>query len=64
MPHAAFYVVQPLQRWHFRTPSLSFNAARGFLCGATSSIDALIILYGFFNAARGFLCGETFGADG
>ena len=35
MPHAAFYVVQPRASKSIRRAPPCFNAARGFLCGAT-----------------------------
>ena len=38
MPHAAFYVVQPPILMREQTEFCSFNAARGFLCGATNTL--------------------------
>ena len=39
MPHAAFYVVELMKEKTRRTKALSFNAARGFLCGGTCVED-------------------------
>ena len=59
MPHAAFYVVQPHRAYAIGLTSRSFNAARGFLCGATKDSRLMFGTIHCFNAARGFLCGGT-----
>ena len=59
MSHAALWVVQPRKRLRIQDALRSFNAARGFVGGATAlalSYDASIL---GFNAARGFVCGAT-----
>ena len=56
MPHAALFVVQGTHRQasdHRRR----FNAARGFVCGASRRLLSLVTLITSFNAARGFVCG-------
>ena len=46
MPHAALWVVQQ-EYYYNRTYSLEcFNAARGFVGGATASLAALVPLWG------------------
>ena len=59
MPHAALWVVQPgTHHVHFRSASC-FNAARGFVGGATNMTPHDFTLYDGFNAARGFVGGAT-----
>ena len=59
MPHAALFVVQEDILLIRNNPFNSFNAARGFVCGARmNSRSMLAILHGF-NAARGFVCGAS-----
>ena len=59
MPHAALWVVQlrtiPPVGWTIRR----FNAARGFVGGATSMRRVVIPARKSFNAARGFVGGAT-----
>ena len=38
---------------------VSFNAARGFVGGATKMVDTFAIIGLSFNAARGFVGGAT-----
>ena len=60
MPHAALWVVQ-LYGQHTRTGAMTrFNAARGFVGGATQCRGARRTLDSRFNAARGFVGGATF----
>ena len=44
MPHAALWVVQREIKNHFRFHHEGFNAARGFVGGAASSLAALVPL--------------------
>ena len=46
MPHAALWVVQPLSITAFVLSVRCFNAARGFVGGAASSLSALVPLRG------------------
>ena len=59
MPHAALWVVQR-RRGHWYDPSREgFNAARGFVGGATTCRAHLLAARPCFNAARGFVGGAT-----
>ena len=46
MPHAALWVVQPLTTFFAGIKARGFNAARGFVGGAASSLSALFPLRG------------------
>ena len=46
MPHAALWVVQQARRSQGRDSRRGFNAARGFVGGAASSLSALVPLRG------------------
>ena len=46
MPHAALWVVQPEWSEHKVSAPGGFNAARGFVGGAASSLSALVPLRG------------------
>ncbi len=46
MPHAALCVVQLLNKQLLSRAEKGFNAARGFVCGAASSLAALVPLGG------------------
>ena len=59
MPHAALWVVQHPCKQSFMLLSRCFNAARGFVGGATNSIDIEKVQDLGFNAARGFVGGAT-----
>ena len=59
MPHAALWVVQPFQQGFSHDPHKSFNAARGFVGGATASTVLYCYKQDGFNAARGFVGGAT-----
>ena len=59
MPHAALWVVQHVWYGEYIRKMGGFNAARGFVGGATQRklrkhMDGLC-----FNAARGFVCGAA-----
>ena len=58
MPHAALFVVQVEPKWD-GTALWSFNAARGFVCGASTSTILKVMRESSFNAARGFVCGAS-----
>ena len=59
MPHAALWVVQLQHQvgkeWH----QICFNAARGFVGGATANMSEMHMKLLSFNAARGFVGGAT-----
>ena len=59
MPHAALWVVQRYFSLITRRRLDGFNAARGFVGGATTNSIAKRHPYGCFNAARGFVGGAT-----
>ena len=60
MPHAALWVVQPAFSLVSQASGCCFNAARGFVGGAThSEIMNSMGAGGSFNAARGFVGGAT-----
>ena len=59
MPHAALCVVQHYRSMGSICTRSCFNAARGFVCGATLSDIMSNIKHHGFNAARGFVCGAT-----
>ena len=59
MPHAALWVVQHTQYLFSYFPLTSFNAARGFVGGATHNPCEHAALRRCFNAARGFVGGAT-----
>ena len=61
MPHAALWVVQQATRSDLLLSIPSFNAARGFVGGATDATVARISFVRCFNAARGFVGGATIG---
>ena len=46
MPHAALWVVQPDKKSNIKYLLHCFNAARGFVGGAASSLSALVPLRG------------------
>ena len=46
MPHAALWVVQLLVSKEIDGSRIGFNAARGFVGGATASLAALVPLWG------------------
>ena len=46
-------------RWMSDVNHQSFNAARGFVCGATLMYNINVTSARGFNAARGFVCGAT-----
>ena len=58
MPHAALWVVQHRSQLEWVLGSC-FNAARGFVGGATPSGQGSAGLCSCFNAARGFVGGAT-----
>ena len=57
MPHAALLVVQERYPTDQRVSPRSFNAARGFVCGASQNMLVMWLGSAGFNAARGFVCG-------
>ena len=59
MPHAALWVVQHTQYLFSYFPLTSFNAARGFVGGATTPSQPIACSLLSFNAARGFVGGAT-----
>ena len=59
MPHAALWVVQPIGSWSLAAKRARFNAARGFVGGATLVRVAKDPEKFSFNAARGFVGGAT-----
>ena len=59
MPHAALWVVQQINRLVEIIESLGFNAARGFVGGATFVGFYVYVALCCFNAARGFVGGAT-----
>ena len=59
MPHAALWMVQPRSSQSNARTTLCFNAARGFVGGATASTSSPSILAFGFNAARGFVGGAA-----
>ena len=59
MPHAALWVVQPYLWWSIWTCRWCFNAARGFVGGATTNVPNTSAASFGFNAARGFVGGAT-----
>ena len=54
MPHAALWVVQPVTGRFSKTRECSFNAARGFVGGATWIASKRSVSPTGFNAARGY----------
>ena len=46
MPHAALWVVQQMRIYDEVIAQFGFNAARGFVGGATASLAALVPLWG------------------
>ena len=59
MPHAALWVVQLFPKALFNEDGECFNAARGFVGGATDGVSDVSKLKRCFNAARGFVGGAT-----
>ena len=59
MPHAALWVVQQRRSSAANTSHLRFNAARGFVGGATTIPLTNLLFLVCFNAARGFVGGAT-----
>ena len=59
MPHAALWVVQRSWERSRLVAQSGFNAARGFVGGATVPICAFGLARCSFNAARGFVGGAT-----
>ena len=59
MPHAALWVVQQSSRRDKDLVRRSFNAARGFVGGATYGRSYSKNPKSCFNAARGFVGGAT-----
>ena len=59
MPHAALWVVQLRKGEILVADYASFNAARGFVGGATFIMKNVMIKVLGFNAARGFVGGAT-----
>ena len=59
MPHAALWVVQPVAEAFLIAAENCFNAARGFVGGATVSRLVASAAPWRFNAARGFVGGAT-----
>ena len=59
MPHAALLVVQEVKEKIPRETNCRFNAARGFVGGASIEIDNERFLTDSFNAARGFVGGAS-----
>ena len=59
MPHAALWVVQRCAVCAERSCEHRFNAARGFVGGATMEVFMEVMFTICFNAARGFVCGAT-----
>ena len=59
MPHAALWVVQPQRFRRALGAQSGFNAARGFVGGATCTAEWEVPLPPGFNAARGFVGGAT-----
>ena len=59
MPHAALWVVQQEKWREQRVHHGCFNAARGFVGGATPTDSTLLRKVMRFNAARGFVGGAT-----
>ena len=60
MPHAALWVVQQGVLTQIDETVVRFNAARGFVGGATILYLSYLIMNDFsFNAARGFVGGAT-----
>ena len=57
MPLAALFVVQVQIMIGSIMLPISFNAARGFVCGASGKGLLVTIWANSFNAARGFVCG-------
>ena len=59
MPHAALWVVQRSNVAEMLSLWESFNAARGFVGGATANMSEMHMKLLSFNAARGFVGGAT-----
>ena len=59
MPHAALCVVQHSISSLMLVKLTSFNAARGFVCGAAAKGLYETYMALCFNAARGFVCGAA-----
>ena len=59
MPHAALFVVQEHPRNDNIRHIPCFNAARGFVCGASTFFRNHHLEFDCFNAARGFVCGAS-----
>ena len=59
MPLAALFVVQDWTRIGVSPVGHSFNAARGFVCGARYDVKGNMYTFSGFNAARGFVCGAS-----
>ena len=59
MPHAALWVVQHLFSKAKPGNDVGFNAARGFVGGATVNQSTIRMCVLCFNAARGFVGGAT-----
>ena len=59
MPHAALWVVQLRKGEILVADYASFNAARGFVGGATFIMKNVMIKVLGFNAARGFVGGAA-----
>ena len=57
MPHAALFVVQVYLVVIVLRCLSRFNAARGFVCGASLQEAGKLMESVRFNAARGFVCG-------
>ena len=59
MPHAALWVVQQKDMSKINEYQNSFNAARGFVGGATANWEEQPAGGSGFNAARGFVGGAA-----
>ena len=59
MPHAALWVVQLARNQISIENATGFNAARGFVGGATNMVDVFACVKEGFNAARGFVGSAT-----
>ena len=60
MPHAALWVVQLCAGKEMQIDRTCFNAARGFVGGATAGLSTVsTTARNCFNAARGFVGGAT-----